>query len=86
MLLTRGYWERRFGGDAGVVGESLAINGRPHAIVGVMPRNFRFDSAGAFEVVLPLQVNRAAPAGWGMIGGEIPLPVRNRRNLSDHQL
>ncbi len=36
-ILTHGYWQRRFAGDAGVVGRVLDIDGRPYTIVGVMP-------------------------------------------------
>src|SRR5207249_3611340 len=36
-LLSHGYWMRRFGGDPGVVGRAIALDGRPTAIVGVMP-------------------------------------------------
>jgi predicted permease len=59
VMLTHGYWLRRFAGDRAVVGRVLTINGRPHAIVGVMPQRFRF--AGDFEILLPLRINPAAP-------------------------
>jgi putative ABC transport system permease protein len=37
VLLTEGYWRRRFGADTAVVGQTLRINGEPSTIVGVMP-------------------------------------------------
>lgn len=33
-------WERRFGGDPGIVGRDVLLDGTPHAIIGVMPRGF----------------------------------------------
>ena len=36
-VLTHGYWQRRFGGDAAMIGSSIELDGRPHTVVGVMP-------------------------------------------------
>ena len=41
-VLTYGFWQRRFGGDANVVGRSLTINGENYTIVGVLPASFQF--------------------------------------------
>ncbi len=41
-ILSYGYWQRRFGGDSGVVGRTLEVNGRPTVIVGILPPEFRF--------------------------------------------
>ena len=35
-------WHSHFGGDSGVVGTSLTLDGTPHVVIGVMPRQFRF--------------------------------------------
>ena len=42
VMISHGYWQRRFGGDPEVVGSVLTINSRAHTIVGVMPAGFRF--------------------------------------------
>src|SRR6266705_2982825 len=41
-ILSHGYWMRRFGGDPGVVGRAIALDGRPTTIVGVIPASFRW--------------------------------------------
>jgi predicted permease len=41
VVLSYGYWEKRFGRDPAVVGESLLVNGMPVAVLGVLPRGFR---------------------------------------------
>ena len=42
VVLTHAYWQRRFGGDLGVIGRSIIIESRPREVIGVMPRDFRF--------------------------------------------
>ncbi len=41
VLLGHGYWQSRFGGDPGVVGRTLEVNGNPTEIVGVLPAELR---------------------------------------------
>jgi putative ABC transport system permease protein len=42
VVISHGLWQRRFGGDAAVIGRKVVLNGRPHSIVGVMPPRFEF--------------------------------------------
>lgn len=42
VLISHGYWQRRFGQNPDVVGATLTIDGQPHTIVGVMPPGFQF--------------------------------------------
>jgi putative ABC transport system permease protein len=58
VILTYGYWQRRFGGSPSAVGRSLNVDARPHTIIGVMPQNFRFLDSGA-DVILPEQFDRS---------------------------
>src|SRR5579864_6413590 len=37
LLLTYDYWQSRFGGDAGIVGKRLRMNGRAITVIGVLP-------------------------------------------------
>jgi predicted permease len=42
VLLSHGLWQRRFGGDPGVVGRHVSIGGTHHQIAGVLPSDFTF--------------------------------------------
>jgi putative ABC transport system permease protein len=41
-ILSYRLWQTRFGGDPGVIGRQLSLDGTSHTIIGVMPREFRF--------------------------------------------
>jgi putative ABC transport system permease protein len=42
VILSYGFWSRKFGGDATAVGRTLTVDGRLRQIIGVMPQRFRF--------------------------------------------
>src|SRR5579871_769161 len=41
-VLSHGFWQRRFGADPGILGQSLSLDGAGFTIVGVMPAEFQF--------------------------------------------
>ena len=49
VMLTYGFWQRRFGGDRNIVGKNLTLNAASCTVVGVTASNFRFrDDAQIF--------------------------------------
>ena len=42
VILSYASWQKRFGGQAAVVGQSITLNEVPHTIIGVLPQNFHF--------------------------------------------
>ncbi len=69
VLLSYGYWQRRFGGDRGVIGRNIMVDSRPREIVGVMPKGFQFVDVD-FDLVSPLAFERGKLilAGFGFHG------------------
>ncbi|HEX8116531.1 MAG TPA: ABC transporter permease, partial [Pyrinomonadaceae bacterium] len=42
VVLSHGFWKRRFGGDPNIVGKPIMLNGEPNTVVGVMPPSFHW--------------------------------------------
>ena len=57
-VLSYGAWQRRFGGDRRILGQSLSVDGEKCTVVGIMPPNFRFTFAP--EILLPVAIDPAA--------------------------
>jgi predicted permease len=83
-VISEGYWQRRFGGAASVLGQSIRINGRPFTIIGVSARGFAGTEAGRpFDVAIPLSmqvgvfgprslIDDASEARWLYLIGRLP--------------
>ncbi|HZO85928.1 MAG TPA: ABC transporter permease, partial [Verrucomicrobiae bacterium] len=42
VMLSYGYWQRKFGGDRGVLGRTILVDFIPRQVIGVMPKSFQF--------------------------------------------
>ena len=49
VIISARLWEHRFDSDPTIVGNKISLNGRPHTVVGIMPRKFRFLPAAAIQ-------------------------------------
>ena len=71
VMLSYGYWQRRFGGDRGVIGRAIQVDGVTREIVGVMPRGFRMVDQD-FDLLIPMALDHATlkmyPFGYDGIG------------------
>jgi putative ABC transport system permease protein len=57
-ILSNGLWQRRFGGDANVIGRSIDLSGVNYTVIGVLPKDFQFAPLGVLDIWVPL-----VPAG-----------------------
>jgi putative ABC transport system permease protein len=71
-IISYDAWRSRFGGDPGIVGRTLVLNGRPHVVIGVTAQGFA-DPFGGAEVWLPITsapnaswFGRGTPAVWAV--------------------
>jgi predicted permease len=66
VMLSYGYWQRRFGGSRSAIGQSIHVDSQLREIVGVMPAGFRVVE-GDFDLLIPLAFDRGKLilAGFG---------------------
>jgi putative ABC transport system permease protein len=61
VLLTHGFWQRRFAGDPAIVGRTIHLNSIPTAVIGVLPASFRHpfpDDAKQPDGFVPFRLDR----------------------------
>jgi putative ABC transport system permease protein len=64
-VLSYSLWQRRFGGDPGVVGKSVVMDGVPGTVVGIMPPGFGFPAATRHtELWVPLGIDPESLNCW----------------------
>ena len=81
VVLSHEFWERRFGGDSGVIGRAITLDGQPHEIVGVMSEDFRFPDEASVALWNPLafdpsELNSRAERRFNVIGRLAPGATR----------
>jgi putative ABC transport system permease protein len=96
VILSHGLWQRRFGGDPGVLEKTIRIDGVGHTVIGVMPPGFLFNELSA-DAWVPLGLDPAKSylaAGFGVFcrtlarlkAGVTPEQAREDLKLTTGQL
>ncbi|MGA2809014.1 MAG: ABC transporter permease [Terracidiphilus sp.] len=69
VMLSYGYWQRRFGGDRNAIGRSIQVGAQTREIAGVMPQGFRLVDR-EFDLLTPMTLDRDNQklAGFGFEG------------------
>ncbi|HSC27719.1 MAG TPA: ABC transporter permease, partial [Vicinamibacterales bacterium] len=62
VVIGHGLWQRRFGGSASAVGQTVILNGEAHEIIGVLPAGFRPIVNDLAEIWRPLRLDTANPS------------------------
>ncbi|MGC4050269.1 MAG: ABC transporter permease [Paludibaculum sp.] len=78
-MLSYGYWQTHFGGDPGVLGRSLAVDGESFTVIGVMPKGFAFPPGWPAVYQPPIWLSLNLPAEARTQRGPHSLYVVGRR-------
>jgi putative ABC transport system permease protein len=72
LILSYGYWQRRFGSDPKVVGQGITLNGELYTIIGVLPASFA--TLFPMDVIVPFDTDwvKRADSNLGVFGRPKP--------------
>jgi predicted permease len=80
-VISDGYWQRRFGRSADVIGKTIALSNQPFTIIGVTPPEFFGTEVGAaMDITVPLTMQEQVMPGIRsfMQGGDVRLRLFGR--------
>jgi len=63
-VISHSLWETRYGGNSGILGKTIILDGKDYAVVGVLPAGFRFSTTPE-EVWTPLPLAQYLDGGHG---------------------
>jgi predicted permease len=63
VILSYGFWQRRFGADPNILGRQLTLNNQSYTVVGITPSDFQFGAEADITVPIGLQAERFRARG-----------------------
>jgi macrolide transport system ATP-binding/permease protein len=65
VVLSHGFWERSFGANTGVIGQSVLLNGQGFTIIGVTPKGFQGTAViGGPDMFVPMSMHDQILTGF----------------------
>lgn len=96
VILSYGLWQRRFGGQQNILGQTLNLDRKPYTVVGVMPQSFVLPLPGMLQGVsadlwVPLGLSKEELADFGdnfsyTVIGRLRPEIRQEQVNADLQL
>jgi predicted permease len=82
VILSYGFWQRRFGADPGIIGQQITLNNQSFTVTGITPPDFQYGVEADVTVPIGLQADR-----FRMRGADpgIRVVARLKPNVSEHQ-
>jgi len=74
VVVSHGLWQRHFGGEPGIVGRMLDVDGTAMTVIGVMPPAFRYPrEADLWTPLVPVipEIVEKANVGWAVLIGRL---------------
>ena len=65
-ILSFGLWQSRFGGSTQVLGQTITVDDKPYAVIGISPSNFQFIKP--FDLLVPLALTQGKSGLAQVIG------------------
>ncbi|MFT4111768.1 ABC transporter permease [Silvibacterium sp.] len=59
VLISYGYWQRKFGGSQSVIGSTFVADGQTRQIIGVLPKGFAIGDLTSADIYAPMQIDRS---------------------------
>ncbi|HEX5082657.1 MAG TPA: ABC transporter permease [Blastocatellia bacterium] len=84
VILSYGLWRQRFGGDQGILGKTVHLDGVGHTVIGVMAPGFRFNEEPA-DIWTPLGLDPAKSYLTAGFGGFLQAPARLKKGSTLEQ-
>jgi putative ABC transport system permease protein len=74
VVVSHGFWQRRFAGDSNIVGRTIEIDGQTTEIIGVMPEQVTFsgEDPGLWKLQAPEQDVPRGAGRWHVLGRLTP--------------
>src|SRR6185295_18408992 len=63
-VISDGLWRRRFNADRAVIGRAVVIDGKPYAVVGILPTDFRLPNRGQLTADVDALIPMRITVGW----------------------
>ncbi len=85
VILSHRLWQRRFGGDPGILNKTVLLSGEPHVVVGIMAPGFQFpENTEMWRPLAPDERMRAARgAFWLPVVGRLKPGVTRAQAQAD---
>ena len=71
VVISYGFWQRKFGGDPKIVGTSISLSSQPYTIIGVLGRSFVTDPAADLWVPFQIDANSANHGHYFLVSGRL---------------